>query len=159
MKLYELTAEFEALMHRSDEGEEVEAALASLQGSIEHKAGGIVRVLANLEALSGALGTEEKRLSRRRKSAEAQVERLREYVRTCMTTAGINRIECGAFSITLSPGQERVEIVDLEQVPADKVRVSTTRAADKRAILDEYKRDGVVPPGVEIHETTTLRIR
>jgi hypothetical protein len=158
-RLYELTAEFDALMQRSEEGEDVEAALATLQGSIEHKAGGVVRVLRNLEADAEAYGTEEKRLSQRRKSAEAQIERLREYMRSCMAGAGITRIKCGSFSVTLSPGQERVEIVDIDKLDPKYVRTKTQRDADKRAVLADYKADGVIPDGVEIHETTTLRIR
>jgi hypothetical protein len=159
MRLYELTAEFDALMQRSEEGEDVEAALATLQGSIEHKASGIVRVLRNLEADAEAYGTEEKRLSARRKSAEAQIERLREYVRTCMATSGITRIKCGSFSVSLSPGQERVVITDESKLPPEYVRTKTTSEPDKKAILAAYKADGVLPSGVEIHETTALRIR
>lgn len=159
MRLYELTAEFDALMQRSEEGEDVEAALATLQGDLEHKAGGVVRVLRNLEADADAYGAEEKRLTARRKTAEAQIERLREYMRSCMASAGITRIKCGSFSVTLSPGQERVEIVDIDKIDPKFVRTKTTRDADKRALLADYKATGEIQPGVEIHETTTLRIR
>ena len=159
MRLYELTAEFDALMQRSEEGEDVEDALATLQGDIEYKAGGVVRVLRNREADAEAYGAEEKRLSARRKTAEAQIERLREYMRSCMASAGITRIKCGSFSVALSPGQERVEIVDIDKIDAKYVRTKTTRDADKRALLADYKATGEIQPGVEIHETTTLRIR
>lgn len=159
MRLYELTAEFDALMQRSEEGEDVESALATLQGDIEYKAGGVVRVLRNLEADAEAYGAEEKRLSARRKTAEAQIERLREYMRSCMASAGITRIKCGSFSVTLSPGQKRVVIVNLDEVEPQYIREKTTRDADKRALLALHEETGEIPAGCEIQETTTLRIR
>lgn len=157
--LYELTASYARLLEAAEQGADVEALLAELEDSIEAKGAGIARILANLERDSESFGVEEKRLASRRKTTDANIDRLKAYIRECMASAGIRQIKAGTFSITLSPGQDRVEVVNLDLVPAEYVRTKTTREADKRAILDAYKRDGVCVPGVEFVPTTTLRVR
>lgn len=158
--LYRLTANYAALLAAAEAGEDITAALAALDDAIEAKAIGIVKVLATLEADGVAAGTEEARLAKRRKAAENAVERLREYIKQCMQAAGIVRVKTAAFSITLSDGKPRVEVHDLAKLPPELTRVvPETRVPDKAAILDEYTRDGVIPPGCDIVQTKALRVR
>jgi hypothetical protein len=119
-------------------------------------------VLANLEADAEACGQESRRLSEKGKSASQQAERLRNYVRTCMISAGITKIKGPTFSITLSAGRDKVEVFDLcalEQAAPELVRTTEEKAPDKAAILARYKQDGECLPGVRIEPTTTLRVR
>jgi uncharacterized protein YlxW (UPF0749 family) len=161
-RLYDLAAEYAAVQQAAEEGGDALALLDEIAGDIEAKGAGIVRVLANLEADAEACGAESRRLSDKGKSASQQAERLRNYVRTCMLTAGVTKIKGPTFSITLSAGRDKVEVYDLEaleEAAPELVRTTEEKAADKTAILARYKNDGECLPGVRIEPTTTLRIR
>lgn len=157
--LYALTADYAHLLELAEQGEDVDAALSQLTDAIEAKGAGIARVIASLEADALAVNAEEKRLSARRKAAEATVERLREYIRVHMAGAGIRQIKGGTFTITLAAGQDKVVITDESKLSPEYKRVKTTSEPDKKAILAAYKTTGEIPAGCEIVETTTLRIR
>lgn len=162
MNLYDLTTEYAAVQQAAEEGGDLLALLDQIEGSIEAKGGGIVRVLRNLEADAASCKAEADRFYARRKAAENSAERLREYVKTCMQRAGINKIQGPTFAITIAAGQDRVEVHDagaLKAAAPELVRVETTEAPDKRAILARYKADGEVLPGCEYVPTTTLRVR
>lgn len=161
-KLYELTDEYAALLQAAEEGEDVDAALALIGGAIEAKAEGIVRVIASLESTAEACGKESRKLASRGSAAAKQVERLREYVRSCMQSAGVTKVKGPTFSVSLSPGQGKVEITDLAALKAaapELVRVETVDTPDKRAILARYKADGECLPGTRVIPTTTLTVR
>ncbi|HEX6239999.1 MAG TPA: siphovirus Gp157 family protein [Polyangiales bacterium] len=162
MKLYELTAEYAAIQEAAERGEDVGAALAVLGGAIEAKAEGLVHVLANLEADASALEAEAKRLQAKRKAAENQVERVRDYIRTCMLQAGVQRIKGPTFTITLAAGKERVEVESMDTLEANAPELvcrNVERAANKAEILARYKREGECIPGTRIVPTTTLTVR
>jgi uncharacterized protein YlxW (UPF0749 family) len=153
MRLYDLTSDYAAIQEAAERGEDVAA--------IESKAAGLVYVLANLEADAGALETEAKRLAAKRKTAEREVERVREYIRTCMVTAGVTRIKGPTFTITLSDGKPKVVVHSLEAIKEaapELVRRSVEESVDKAAVLERFTRDGECVPGTEIVATTTLRI-
>jgi Siphovirus Gp157 len=157
--LYQLTGAYQQLLEIAEDGDDIADALAQLDDAVQAKALNICRLLATLDANAEAAGAEAKRLAARAKAFEANADKLKAYVKDCMKQSGITRIKSPQFSLALVDGQPRVEVHDLEAVPPEFVRVKTTREPDKRALLDEYKRDGVVPPGCDIVATTQLRVR
>lgn len=157
--LYTLTGQYARLMELAEAGEDVSVELDQLHDEIDAKGAALCKVIANLSADAASFRAEEERLGARRYAAENQVARLREYIRSHMQAAGITKIKGPQFTITLSGGQERVVITDESKLPPEYVRTKTTSEPDKKAILAAYKADGTLPSGVEIHETTTLRIR
>jgi hypothetical protein len=157
--LYSLTGRYQQLLELAEQGEDVGALLAELDDAIEVKAAAIARILRQLDLDEVAADSEAKRLAARSKAFANSGDRLLAYLKSCMESAGICQIKSPQFSITLSPGQDRVVITDESKLPAEYVRTKTTSEPDKRAILAAYKADGTLPAGVEIHETTTLRIR
>lgn len=160
--LYELAAEYQAVLECAENGEDVVAALDRVTTEIEAKAVNVCRIIAQFDADAQAAGREAMRLSQRRAVAENNADRLRQYLKDCMGAAGIGKIKSPQFSITLSPGQDRVEVVNLEALRAaapELVRTKTTSEADKPAILRRRNETGEIPPGVEFIPTTTLRVR
>jgi len=159
--LYSLTGRYQALLEIAEQGEDVSAALGELDDAIEAKAVNVCKVLAQLEADALASDAEATRLAARSKTYANGAERLRQYIKACMTSAKIRSIKSPQFSITISPGQDKVVITDISKIPKELMRQPKTPLAepDKAAILAAYKADGTLPSGVEIHETTTLRIR
>jgi septal ring factor EnvC (AmiA/AmiB activator) len=105
MRLFDLTGAYAALVERIEAGEEVdEQLLATLSDAIEHKSAAIVHVLRDLELDIDKVDEELRRLAARKKTASANRERLREYVRACMTDAGVSKLKAATFSISLSDG-------------------------------------------------------
>lgn len=170
MRLYDLTTEYQALLEiaerdggnepDADHGLELSDALTKLEGDIETKAAGIAKVLANLDADAAAYGAEERRLAARRKTAEGNAERLRSYLRACMQQLGACSIKGATFSITLSPGPDKVEVDDMAALAGTEfLRTKTVVEPDKHAILAAYKQHGEMVPGTRIVPTTRLVIR
>lgn len=157
--LYALTGAYQQLLELADAGEDVSEAITQLEGDLQDKALNICRVLAQLDADGEAAGFEEKRLAAKRRAYEHSAERLREYIKASMKAANITKIKSPLFSITLSPGKPKVLIIELAKVPRDLVHVEEVRTPDKAAILAEYRRDGVIPPGCDIEETHKLTVR
>jgi hypothetical protein len=157
VKLYELSAEYDRLSHLAENGEDVEAALAELSDALEVKAERIGYVLRNLAADEVSLDTEIERLRARRDRIARQRERLRNYVRVCMESTGITKVQCPAFSITLGEGQPHVVIDNVEALPAEYVR--TRREPDKAAILRAFTELGECVPGARIERGRSLRFR
>jgi hypothetical protein len=157
--LYALTGAYAQLLELAELGEDVGTALAELDDAVQAKALNICKLLAQLDANAEAAGAEAKRLAARSKAFEANGDRLRQYIKDCMKAANIRSVKSPQFSITLSDGQPRVEIKDLDAVPDEFVRTKTTREPDKRALLEEYKRDGAIPSGCDIVATTKLLVR
>lgn len=157
MRLYEIPAAYHQLDQLAQEGEDVSAALAVLDGELAAKAEAVIYVLRNLDAESDAYASEIKRLTERKRTSEANAERLRGYVRSSMETSGIQRIKAGTFSVTLGDGPEKVEIDDEAALPDEYVRI--TRAPNRSALLSHYKETGEIPAGVSITRGTRLVIR
>lgn len=157
MRLYELTAAYAAIQQLADDGEDVSAQLAELDDALEAKGTALVAVMRGLDAEADALRLEELRMATRRRAIEANVERLREYVRTQMQANGITKIKGPAFSIGLSDGPERVVVEDAEAVPTEFQRVRTE--VDKSRILAAWKQSGECVPGTRIERSTSLRVR
>jgi hypothetical protein len=149
-KLYEIAGAYAALAERAEHGEDVADAMAEIGDALEVKAQNIAAIMRNFDADCEALAAEVKRLSARRDACANARERLREYVRSNMEAAGIKRIKCAAFTLSLQE-YESVRVDDLAAVPSEYKRTKPAEVvADKRAILKAYKSDGEVVPGVSI---------
>jgi hypothetical protein len=156
--LYELTGAYAELQARAEDGDDVCAALAELDDAIEVKAERVAAVLRGLTADQDVLKVEEKRLAARRKAVEANEERLRAYIRDCMVSAGIKRIKCTAFTLSISE-REQLVVSDEALVPAEFKRVVTETKVDRAALGEAYKRDGELVPGTDVQTLHVLTVR
>lgn len=159
MKLYEITGAYLQLQERAEEGEDITEALAQLDDALEQKATSVVRVVQGLEADVQAIRAEEQRLKKRRESIEANVERVREYLKHNMAAQGIRQIKSPQFVISLRDGPPKVRVIDEAQLPREYVREKVTREPNKVAILDAYKSAGEVVPGTEVVQEPCLQIK
>jgi len=157
MRLYEIPAAYRELADLAESGEDVSSALATLDGEFARKAEGVVYVLRNIDAEAEAYASEIKRLTERKRAADANAERLRAYVRSTMEGSNITKVKAGTFSVTLGEGPERVEVDDESQLEEEFFR--TKREVSKSAILAHYKTTGEVIAGVRIERGTRLVIR
>ena len=157
MRLYDITEAYQQLQLCAEDGEDVADQLAQLDGELEKKAEGILHVLRNVAGDADKIDQEIKRLTARKRTAENNAQRLRDYLRAGMEASGLTRISGPTFSITLSEGPERVEVDDEVLLPPDFVRVKMEPA--KSAILEHYKTTGEILPGTRITRGTRLVIR
>ncbi len=155
--LYELTGAYRILSDQLDEGMDVTDALALLEGALEQKSVAILAVMRELDLDVEKLKAEEQRLTARRRAAEANKERLRDYVRTSMVNAGVTKLKAGTFTVGVSDGPERVVIDDESKIPAAFTR--TKVEPDKTKILEAYKQHGECVPGTHVERAVALRIR
>jgi len=156
--LYQLTGEYAALQARAEDGEDVTDALAAIDDAIEVKAERIAAVLRNLRADQETLRAEEKRLADRRRALENNEERLREYIRSGMERAGIQRVKCPAFTMSLSE-RESVVVDNVEAVPEEYTKMKVEVKVDSKAVLESYKKNGECVPGTRIATNHILTIR
>lgn len=157
MRLYELAGSYADLAQRADDGEDVSDLLEQLEGELAGKAEQIARLLRNLGGDVDALDNEIKRLTHRRKSAENNIGRLRDYLRTQLEVARVSRLKTDTFSLSVGEGPERVEILNESLIP--DVYCKTKREPSKTAIMAAYQTTGEVLPGCRIERGIRLTIR
>jgi uncharacterized protein YeeX (DUF496 family) len=121
--------------------------MESLQGDLETKADGLLMYVANLKAEEKALGDEIKRLQAKKKTKQNHQERLRNYLRDNMAAAGISKIECPLFTITLRKPSQVVEVDDLYAIP--DVYVNVDIKPDK-ALIKEALKEGKIVDGCRL---------
>lgn len=157
-RLYELQGYYKELADRIDDGAVVEPLeLAAVGDALEQKGAGIVHVLAQLDADEAALKAEMDRLTARRRTLQANRERLREYVKRAMLDHNVTKLRAGTFSISVSEGPEQVVVEDEALLPETYVRVK--REPNKAAVLDAYRQTGEIVAGCSIQRGWALRIR
>jgi hypothetical protein len=156
-KLYEITGD---LMRVEDlESEElVRAHLDSLQIEFEAKVDGVCRIITNGESEAEEIGKEIARLQARKRSAERGSQWLRDYLKTNMDVAGIPRVKTNLFGVSLSDSKPKVDVVSMNDLPKEFVKIAIETVPLKDEILAHFKATGEVPPGCSITVGKTLRI-
>lgn len=140
--LYEIKQELVSLQNLIDEAENpdetlIEAFRDTMEGiqlSFEEKAQNVVGFMNNVGANLDAIDNEIKRLQAKKKSIANKQEWFRDYLRTNMADAGISKIECPLFTISLGKPTVEVEVSDPELLPIDLREKVVTYKADKAAI-------------------------
>ena len=143
-KLYELTTQYKGLAELDDLPEDaLHDTLEALEGDLQVKAENLLAVVTNMGADVAAIDAEIKRLQARKKAITNRQESLREYLRYNMDEAGISKITCPLFTITLAAGRPVVDVQDESLIPDGYARVE--RKLDKTAILRALKAGKDVP--------------
>lgn len=159
--LYEISERFIAVLDMATDPEAdvpADAALDTLdalEGEFHEKAIAVAGYFQNIEAHVEAMKDAERRISMRRRQAEAASARLREYLKIKMEWTGISKIECPSYSITLAKCPPSVEITDEALIPERFINVKIIQTPDKTAI----KAAGGCPGTVIVTDKKTLRIR
>lgn len=121
--LYEIAAAYRADVEKLADLDLDEQTIADtldgLGGELEVKAQNVVMFTRNLEATAAAIKEAEGQMAKRRKAIENRVEGLRRYTLTCMQAAGVEKIECPLFEISIRQNPPAVEIFDDRMVPAE----------------------------------------
>ena len=164
MKLYELTdayAELAALLDECESEEETAqlwAQLDEIGSSIAEKADNYARFLRNKQAEANSLDEEIKRLQKRKRSAENQIDQLREHMKFAMGVAGATEIRTtlGKWSIRKNP--PKVSILDEGEVAQDFFDPQPPKLSKAR-LLKYWKDTGEIPDGCDIEIAESVQFR
>ncbi|MGB2867708.1 MAG: siphovirus Gp157 family protein [Bacteroidota bacterium] len=137
--------------------DQLRQALDNLNMKFLDKVTNIVKLIKNLEVYSDALSCEAKRLVARKKAFENRVEWLKHYVKTAIEATQTDKVKYSLFTIYVGKSQPSVEVVDLNQIDEQFIRIK--KEVDKTKILEQVKATGVIPAGVKIVQGTHLVIR
>ena len=160
--LYELSEQMIGLQALMDDDEcdiDLTDTLDALEGDLQVKSEGLLAFVANIGSDVDAIDHEIKRLKARKTTMTNRQDSLREYLRSNMDKADINRIDCPLFSITLSKARPVAVITNANVLPAEYTVTKTTTAPVKAEILKALKA-GAEIPGAELGESKrSLTIR
>lgn len=142
--------------------EAVQDTLEALQGEIQVKATNVAAFCQNLEALAESIKFAEEKMCHRRKVIENRVASIKDYIKNCMESTGITKIELTdrpEFKLSIKKNPPSVEIVDQVIVPDKylKYPVPPPPSLDKKLIADDLKK-GVEVPGARLIHNTRLSI-
>ena len=165
--LYQITGEYQALMHQLD-GLDLDAQTiadtieaSGLTDALQDKAQGIEMVARAATQYVPALDAEIARLQALKAARERIAQGLRDYLKKNMEAAGIERIECPYFKITIAKNPPSVDIFDPLSLPAGYMVTPEPKlpvaAPDKKAIASAIKA-GFDVPGARIVQNTRLKV-
>ena len=160
LSLYEIAAEYrqmvEHLLDTQDDAQTVADTLEAEAYPLEAKAQQVAYAIKTLQANAAAIKEAEEAMAKRRKAMENRAENILEYLHNCMTTAGIQRIDCPHFAIAIKKKPASVEIFDAAQIPPAYLRFSEPPppAPDKAAIKEAIK-SGKEVPGAKLSDGAT----
>jgi len=159
MNIFELSTELISLEQLIIEqgGEispELENALKIAENELQTKAVNYGHVIRKIEAETGLIENEIKRLQAMKKSRENAVERLKTIISGAMKLHGIEKIDTPLLKLSFRKS-ESVNITDLEQIPLYYIKIK--KEADKMAIKSAIKEIDI--PGAELVVNQNLQIR
>lgn len=141
--LYELTGEFLNLQEMLEDPDSdpvlVEEALKALNGSLDAKFEGYIKVLRNMEGEVVALDTELTRLQALKKTRAAAIDRIRSQIAESMKATGRTKIKSPLGTATLSVRRNGTLVIDdQEEIPSQflKVETSVMRSELKKWLKD-----------------------
>ena len=121
--LYEMAGEYRAISDKlHDLDLDYQTVLDTLEGEstdLIEQGKNIAAVFRNLESDAKQIKEAEQQLAERRKAIEKRAEILKNYLKTNMEVAGISKIECPWFVVSIAQNPEAVTVDDEEAIPRD----------------------------------------
>jgi len=162
--LYDISAEYRAaadkLADMDLDEQTIADTLEGMSGELEVKAQNVVMFTRNLESTAAAIKEAETQMAARRKALENRAEGLRRYLLGSLQYAGVQKIECPYFRITIQDNPPAVDVFEPGLLPAEYMRQPDPppAAPDKAAIKDALKA-GKDVPGARLVQGKRLAIK
>jgi hypothetical protein len=164
LSLYTIAAEFRSMVNAltdcQDDAQAIADTIEAESYPLEVKAQNVAYAIRNLEASAAAIKDAEAQMAERRKRIEKRAEQIREYLKTCMEVAGVSKIECPHFALSIAKNPASVDIFEPALIPSEFMRLPEPPppAPDKARIKDALK-DGQDVPGAMLAYGTRLAIK
>lgn len=163
LKLYEITSQYHQLSEKLADGDfdlvtiqdTIEA--SGLVDALQDKAQGIEFVAREAEKYCPLIDMEIERLQALKAQRAKVAQGLRDYLLRNMEAAGIERIECPLFKISIRKNPPAVEVLDDRQMPASFWVMPEPKPVeariDKKAIAAAIKAGQDVPGAMLVQHT------
>lgn len=159
LKLYEIRREIEAaLAAENEDGGFDSAELDALQLAFEEKASACIRQLKNLKASADAISAEIQKLTTAKTALENNHRRLADYLKHEMEALGKPTIQAGIHKARIAKSPITVQVIDEGKIDDHWKKVETVETVLKKEIIAHLKETGEIPSGVEIVQSTHLRV-
>jgi hypothetical protein len=164
LTLYEIAAEYrtdlEKLADLDLDDQTMEDTLESMGGELQTKAQSVACFIRNLEATAFAIKQAELNMAARRKALENRADRVKDYLHASMKVAGVEKIECPLFRLSVKNNPASVEVYEPGLIPPQFMRQAEAPppAPDKSAIKEAMKA-GQEVPGCRLTSGTRLEIK
>lgn len=158
MNLYQLNEAIQQVQDAANDGaspEEVKVALESIEMDFKDKAQNVAYMLRNLTSNIESIKSEEARLAERRKAAEAQASKLKEYLIENMRAANIDSVDDGKLRASVVKPKPMLVVTEEDSIPVEYLSIKTSTSVDKKALLAALKElpEGETIPGAVIGES------
>lgn len=134
--------------------------LDTLEGAawpLEVKAQNAVAVLENLAATAEAMANHIKAVQERKRAVESRVKFLKRHILVGMDLAGVGKIECPAFRITVTSNPASVDVFEPDLVPLEYT--ITPKPEPNKTAIKEALQQGIDVPGARLVYGQSLRIK
>lgn len=164
LALYQIAQEHramvEALTSTQDDAQAIADTIEAELYPLEEKAQRVAYAPKILEAEADAIESAAKEMMARAKAKRTRADSIREYLKTSMEIAGVSKIECAHFAITIKKNPPSVDVFEPSLVPAEFMRQPEPPppAIDKAAIKAAIK-SGRDVPGALLSAGTRLEIK
>ena len=164
MTLYELTDAYAGLVAQMDECEtESEAAqlwaqLDAVSATIAEKADNYARFLRNKQAEVDGMDKEIARLQKRKRSAENQIEHIREHMKFAMGIAGATEIRTALGKWTVRKNPPKVDVLDESEIAPEFFEPQPPKLS-KTKLLKHWKDTGEIPDGCDVVIAESVQFR
>ena len=164
MKLYELTDAYAGLAALLDECESEEEAaqlwaqMDEVGASIAEKADNYARFLRNKQAEVDGLDKEIARLQKRKRTAENQIDQLREHMKFAMGVSGATQITTAIGKWTVRKNAPHVEVLEESEVAPEFFEPQPPKLM-KSKLLKHWEETGEIPDGCDVVQSESICFR
>ena len=159
IKLYELSAAMNQVAAMIEDGAEgLEDTLDALECSFEDKIESILKLWRSKCATRDIIKSEIYRLQQLSDKLDKDANWLHGYVEREMMRANKTEVKSALFGIKLGMTPPRVEVDNMDGLPAQYLRVVTSKTPDKLAIKEAMQR-GEIVPGCRLEQDLKLKVR
>lgn len=162
MNIYEISSDMlklQEMLENDPESQYVKDTLEALAGELKLKCGAYCRVIKNMEANLEGYKNEIDRLTKRKKTLENSIQRLKDALLQSMQATGINKIEDDVFTVAVRNNAPSLpKDLDINQVPVQYL-VETPPVINKRELLNDLKNGlDLSDLGISLEQRQSLRI-
>jgi hypothetical protein len=164
--LYNLAGQYAALADKLDRLELDDQTIADtiessgLVDDIQTKAQGVLMVAAESTKYVTLIEIEIQRLKDLKATRERVAAGLREYLKTCMESAGIEKIECPLWKVSIQKNPPSVDVFDPLSIPAAYMTdPKPVPPAPDKALIKQAIKEGFEVPGARLTQSTRLAIK
>lgn len=157
--LYELTSNYKYVLDLADELDEqtLKDTLDSIEEPLKEKVDNTAKLIKAMENDVKAFKEEETRLSKRRKTIENNIKRLKNYTLDVLEGNDLEKIEGVTFKVSIRNNAVSLKVTDEKMIPKNYF-VEQEPKLNRKELLDDLK-FGVEVYGAELQQTRSIQIR